>query len=331
MLLEKKKIIVCLIILMVVGLFVMFGCAGEKDVAKPEKITVTLDWAPNTNHTGLYVAQAKGFYEDEGLEAEIIQLSGGTVEHLLATGRSHFGVSYQEAITYARLNAIPVVSIAAVIQDNTSGFASLESKNIKTPKDFEGKRYGGWGSPVEAATIKALMDRYDADFDKVEIMTTGAVDFFAASEKEADFFWIFYGWDGVAAELRGIGLNYIPLKDVELALNYYTPVLATSEALINKNPDLVGRFIRATSKGYSFAMENPEEAAYILLEAAPELDEELVVASQIWLKDKYQATAETWGLQQIEVWENYARWLYEKGLIDAELDTDKAFTNDFLK
>ena len=107
-------------------------------------------------------------------------------------------------MTYARTAAepLPVVAIAAVIQHNTSGFASPVDKNIKSPADFEGKKYGGWGSPMEEAMLKGLMEKYGADFDKVEIVNIGASDFFTSVSKDVDFAWIFYGWDGIAAEIK---------------------------------------------------------------------------------------------------------------------------------
>ncbi|MDO9533869.1 MAG: ABC transporter substrate-binding protein [Bacillota bacterium] len=329
---QKHKILVLTLgVIGILSLLVLAGCATTTSSDDLEKITITLDWTPNTNHTGLFVAKDKGFYEAEGLDVEIIQMSGSTVEQLVASGKSQFGVSYQEAVTFARTSSIPVVSIAAVIQHNSSGFASLKAKGIETPRDFEGKRYGGWGSPIEEATIKALMDKFNADYEKVEIMTTGAADFFVVSEKEADFSWIFFGWDGVAAELKGIDLNYIDLGKTDPALDYYTPVLITSEDLIKNNPVLVERFMKATAKGYSLAIEDPQEAGEILLNNAPELDRELVMGSQIWLQDKYRAEAEFWGLQKKEVWDRYAGWLYDRGLLENQLDVDKAFTNDFLR
>ena len=108
-----------------------------------EEVTVVLDWTPNTNHTGLYVAADKGYFEEEGLDVEIILPGEAGADQLVASGQAEFAVSYQESITEARIQDIPIVSIAAVIQHNTSGFASLEDKNITTPKDFEGKSYGG--------------------------------------------------------------------------------------------------------------------------------------------------------------------------------------------
>lgn len=329
----NKKILSSISLLLIVLMFFTFtGCtkAPEKEKAELQKVTVTLDWTPNTNHTGLFVAKDKGYYKDAGLDIEIIQPANGTSEQLVGTGKAQFGVSYQEGVTFARLSDVPIVSIAAIIQHNTSGFASLKEKGIETPKDFEGKRYGGWGSPIEEATIKSLMDTVGADFSKVEILNTGAADFFVTSEKNADFSWIFMGWDGIAAKIKGVELNYIDLAQFDDALDYYTPVLITGESTIQDNPELVEKFMAATTKGYTFAMENPKEAADILLANAPELDNELVQASQEWLKDKYQTDAAVWGEQKKEVWIKYSNWLYERKLIEKELDVDKAFTNDFI-
>ncbi|MEW5784235.1 MAG: ABC transporter substrate-binding protein [Bacillota bacterium] len=305
------------------------GCAKDSGPG-PEKVTVLLDWTPNTNYSGIYAAMDKGYYAEENLEVEIIQ-SSGYVLQLVAEGKAQFGVSYQEEVIFARLEGIPVVSIAAVLQHNTSGFASLAEKGIATPADFEGKKYGGWGFPVEEATIQALMEHYKADFSKVEIITTGTVDSLVVLEQEADFVWIYYGWTGVEAELKGMDLNFIELKNIDPALDYYTPVLVSGETLIKENPDLVERFMRATARGYRLAVENPAGAAEALLAGAPELDRNLVMASQQWLQDKYQAGAARWGLQERRRWEDYTRWLYERRLIEEMIDVDKAFTNRFVE
>ena len=321
----RKKRISMMIAL---GLLLMLAAGGCQP--QEAKTVVALDWTPNTNHTGLYVALENGYFADEGLDVEIIQPATGTAEQLVASGQAQYGVSSQEAVTMARLEEIPVVSIAAIIQNNTSGFASLKTKGIETPVDFEGMRYGGWGSPIEEATIKALMTRYGADYSKVEILTTGAVDFLTTSEYHADFSWIFYGWDGIAAEIRDIKLNYINIADYHPALNYYTPVLMSSEDMIANQPEDVSAFMRAVTKGYEYAMMHPEEAAAILLKHAPELDEELVAASQEWLVDKYQAEAAIWGDQKLSVWQDYYTWLTENELIEGTTEMTDAFTTDFL-
>jgi ABC-type nitrate/sulfonate/bicarbonate transport system substrate-binding protein len=254
---------------------------------------------------------------------------GGTAQ-LVAAGHAEFGISYQEEVTHARVEGIPVVAIAAIIQHNTSGFASPVEKGIKTPADFEGKKYGGWGSPMEEAVLRAMMDKYGADFDKLEMVSIGSADFFTSVTKDVDFTWIYYGWDGVAAELRGIDLNFINLREEDEALDFYTPVIIASEETIGQNPDLVKGFLRAVTKGYEYCIEKPEEAAEFLLKVSPELDRELVIESQKFLSKEYQSDAPAWGLMKREIWESYATWMYERDLIESMLDVDKAFTNEFL-
>lgn len=330
----KKLIAIFIIIFMMIGLV---GCStsneeGEEVPQELEKVTVILDWVPNTNHTGMYTAIEKGYYEEEGLDVEIIQPTAGGSADLIAAKQGEFGISYQEQVAYARTaeNPLPVKAIAAVIQHNTSGFASPVDREITSPKDFEGKSYGGWGSPMEEVTLKAMMDKEGADFDKVEVVVTGDIDFFTSVENHVDFQWIYYGWDGIAAELRDYDLNFILLQDVHESLDYYTPVIIAHDELLESNPQLVERFLRATTKGYEYAIDNPEGAAEDLLKWVPELEEEMVIASQQYLAGQYQAEAKRWGEMKKEVWENYSGWMYEQELLEEALDIEAAFTNEFL-
>lgn len=295
-----------------------------------KKVTILLDWVPNTNHTGIYVARDKGYYETEGLNVEIIQPSEGGTAQFIAAEQGDFGVSYQEEVTVARSQDIPVVAIAAVIQHNTSGFASPADRNILTPADFEGKTYGGWGSPAETAMLKAIMQKYNADFDKVNMINIGTADFFTSVEKDIDFSWIFWGWTGIEAQLKDMKLNFIRLNEEDPRLDFYTPVLITSQSKIDKDPELVTKFLRATAKGYQFAIQNPDEAAALLVKAVPDLNAPLVKASQEYLAAEYQADAAHWGEMDVAVWKNYADFMYAQKLIDKSIDPDKAFTNQFL-
>lgn len=322
-------------LLLVMGLFLtpLAGCNQTTQPAPNEKltkVTVLLDWLPNTNHTGLYVAKDKGYFKAEGLEVELLQPGEGGTAQLLAAGKGDFGISYQEEMTVARSEDIPVVALAAVIQHNTSGFASPVEKGIKSPRDFIGKTYGGWGSPAETAMIKALMDKYGADFNQVKMVNIGSADFFTSMHKGIDFAWIYWGWTGIEAEQQDMNLNFIQLRDENDALDFYTPVIIASEKKLQDDPELTQKFIRACSKGYQFAIENPEEAGKILLKAVPDLDQNLVIASQKYLASEYQADAPRWGEMKQEVWKKYADFMYENELIKKNIDPEKAFTNKYL-
>lgn len=320
--------------IMLAALFA-FGTVGcgtdQKEESKEKEVTVVLDWFPNTNHTGLYVAEAKGYYKKQGLDVEIIQPGDNTsAEQMVASGKADFAISTQESVTAARSEGIPVVSIGAIIQHNTSAFASLKEANITSPKDFEGKRYGGWGAPVEEAMIKTVMDKYNADYSKVENIVLGQTDFFKSIGRDADFEWIYYGWDGIEAKRQGIDLNMIMLKDLDPALDYYSPVIITSEKNTKQEKDFVKKFMQATTDGYNFAIQNPKEAAAILIESVPDINKELVQESQQWLSTKYQDDAKAWGVQKEEVWTNYMNFLYDNKVIEKKIDVNEAFTNEFL-
>lgn len=310
------------------------GCSKkeEKSADGGEKVTVVLDWTPNTNHTGLYTALENGYYKDQGLDVEIVQPPEGGAASLVASGKADFGISYQEEVTYAKTSddPLPIKAIAAVIQHNSSGFASPKDKNIKTPKDFEGKIYGGWGSESETAAIKAVMEKTGADFDKVTIADIGQDDFFTATTNSVDFAWIYEGWDVVQAKLKNFDLNFIPLNQFDKRLDYYTPVIISNETLLNDNPELAKKFMKATTEGYQFAIDNPEEAAKILVKHAPEIDEELAIESQKFLASKYKDDAPRWGEMKDEVWNNYTAFLKEYGLINKDLKPEDAYTNELL-
>jgi ABC-type nitrate/sulfonate/bicarbonate transport system substrate-binding protein len=310
-------------------LFALTGCGGTQE---PTEVTLMLDWVPNTNHTGIFVAESQGYFEEAGLTVNIIQPGEVYAEQAVATGAADFGISFQEYVTLSRADEVPIVSIAAIIQHNTSGFASRADMGVTSPADFEGLVYGSFGTLFEEPTLRVLMECAGGDFSQLEIVDTGFVDPLALlDEEQIDLAWIFYGWEGFQAQQQGIDLNIVMMDEYfDCIPDYYTPVFIASEETIANRPETVRAFLEAVSRGYRFAIENPDEAAGILLEAAPELDEALVRDSQAWLSTQYQADAPRWGEQKASVWEDYTNWMLGHGIIDAPIDAQAAFTNEFL-
>ncbi|MCR8642075.1 ABC transporter substrate-binding protein [Paenibacillus sp. N1-5-1-14] len=334
-----KQMKVTLAAVLVLMLLTLTACGGKEKAAEPAKdagdkkltdVKIALDWTPNTNHTGIYVAKEKGYFTEQGLNVDIVLPGSNTSMAMVGAGNAEFGIGVQESITQGRLQGVPVVSIGAIIQHNTSGFASPVAKNIKSPKDFEGKKYGGYGSPAEAAVIESLMQTQNADYKKVTSINIGEADYFTAVKRDVDFSWIYYAWTGIEAELRKEPVNMIYLTDYSDKLDYYTPVVIASEKLLKEKPELAKAFMAAVSKGYEYAIASPEDAANILIKAVPELNKELVIASQKWLSPRYKAEATRWGEQKRSVWENYSNWMFDHKLLEKKLDVDTAFTNDFL-
>jgi ABC-type nitrate/sulfonate/bicarbonate transport system substrate-binding protein len=310
---------------------------GATKFAKADKstnVTVLLDYTPNTNHLGLYIAQAKGYFKEANLTVEIQQPGEVQVEQIVATGKAQFGVSYQEQATFSRAAKVPIVSLAAIVQHNTSGFASLADKHLlKSPADLAGLRYGAFGSEVEKPMLDILMKCAGGKgAESIEFINIGFTDPIPLLDKDrVDFVWLFYAWDGIRAQQQGFKTSFLMLKDYTNCVpDYYTPLLITNEDMIKNQPDVVRAFVQATARGYAFAIQNPTEAADILLKAAPDLDPKLVKASAQWLAAQFQADAPRWGEQRAEIWQGFTDFLVKNGVLKETIEVKPAFTNEFL-
>lgn len=332
----KKKIVA--VLLVSVMIFALVACAttkqdGEKDIKDLEKITFVLDWTPNTNHTGLYVALEKGYFEETGLDVEIVQPPEDGAEVLVASGKAQFGVSFQDSMAAALSgdNALPISAVAAVIQHNTSGIISRKGEGMDTPKGMEGHNYATWNGPIELATLEQVVEKDGGDFSKIELIPSTVTDEVSALKtKSVDSIWIFYGWAGVKTELEELETDYFAFADIDPVFDYYTPVIISGNEFLEEKPDTAKAFLKALTKGYEFAIENPDEAAEILCKANAELDKELVEASQKYLADKYQADAEKWGYIDAIRWNNFYNWLNEQDLVETDIPENTGFTNEYL-
>ncbi len=310
------------------------GCGGAKTETDSglKEVTLILDYVPNTNHTGFYVAQELGYYEAQGLQVNIVEPGDNDATTLCAVGKGEFAVTYQENMTYARTAAepLPVRAIAAIIQHNTSGFVTDAAAGITSPKDFEGKVYAGWQAPSEAAVIQAVMEKYGGDFSKLTMVgATGSG--LGSMTGGIDIQWEFEGWAVINDRMQGYDVNYMPVKDLDERLDYYTPVIITNETMIANDPETVQAFMAATKQGYEYAIENPEASAEILAKVIPETDVEFIKESQSFLSAQYSLDSDVWGLMKDEVWDNYTQFMYEYGLIDKTVPASEQYTNEFIK
>jgi len=309
------------------------GSVSYTKLPKETEVTLMLDWTPNTNHTGIYVAIDKGYFSKRNLKVNIIQPSNVWPEQAVAGGKAQFGISFQGSMTkYVVKDGAPLIAIAAIIQHDTSGFIWLKDSGIKTPKDWEGKRYGGWGGSSEKAMISYIMQKYGADPSTVKMIDLGVSDQITGLVKKLyDFTWIFYGWEGIDAEIRGLDFTYFDLRKHYPELDHYSPIFITSTKYMQEHPDVVRAFVEAVYEGYTYAANHPKEAAQILLKHAPELNKELVEKSQQWLSPKYIWDGKCWGYMKKEVWDRYSQYMVEMKLIPHKpADINSLFTNEFL-
>ena len=313
---------------------------GATTFASADKVTnlnMLLDYTPNTNHLGIYAALALGYYTDAKLNVTIQQPGDVAVEQIVGTGKAEFGVSYQDQATFALVSGQPIVSLAAIVQHDTSAFATLHDKHpVTTPVDLAGLRYGSFGSPIEKPTLDLLTGcpgvGAAANAAPIQYIDVGNAEPFPLMDKDRiDVTWLFYAWDGIRAKQQGLKLDFVFLKDYTQCIpDYYTPLLITNADMLKNHPDVVRAFTQATARGYAYAIQHPDEAAALLLKAVPDLDSALVKESSQWLAAQFQADAPRWGEQKASVWQDYADWLFKHGALDHALDTSTVFSNAFL-
>ncbi|WP_455256827.1 ABC transporter substrate-binding protein [Peptoniphilus asaccharolyticus] len=319
--------------LILIGMMLLVGC-GEKQESKDgtKELTLVLDYTPNTNHTGIYVAKELGYFAEEGIELNIVQPPQDGAPVLVASGKAQVGIDYQDTIAaaYAQDEPLPVTNIAALVQHNTSGIVSLKGNGMDRPKGMEGKKYATWGMEVEQAMIKNVVEKDGGDFSKVQLAPSNYSDIFTGLGNDIDAVWIFYGWDGIAAQVKNVAVDYFAFKDINPVFDYYTPTIIANNEFLKEDPETAKAFLRALKKGYEYSIENPKEAAEILLKDNPELDSAIVMASQEYLKDEYISEAKRWGEFDSTRWNNFYAWLFENGLIEKEIPADFGFSNEYL-
>lgn len=293
--------------------------AKASDDSKLKKVTFALDWTPNTNHTGLYVARERGYYKDAGIDLEIVQGPEDGADALVASGDAQFGVSFQDTMAsyVSGKDQLPVTAVASIIQHNTSGIISMKDKGITSPAKMCGHTYATWEMPIEQGVIQRCVENDGGDFSQVKMVPSTVTDEVTAlKEDQVDSIWIYWAWAGEKCKLAKLDTNYFAFADIEPVFDFYTPVIIANNDFIKSDEATVKAFVDATRKGYKDCIEDPDAAAEILLKAAPELESELVHASQNYLADQYQADAEDWGVIDPKRWDAFFEWVSDQGFAD---------------
>ena len=309
------------------------GTAGDSGSQSDKtEITMVLDWTPNTNHTGLYVAEDQGYFADAGLKVSIVQPPDNGATDMVASGGAQFGIDFQDtlAAAFGSDHPLPITAVAAVLQHNTTGLVSLKDNGIDRAGKLEGHSYATWDSPIEQAVLKNVVEEDGGDFGKVKLISTYVEDIVAGLNADIDSVWIYYGWDGIKLEQENIAVNYLPFAEMNPVFDYYSPVIIGNNDFLQEKPEAAKAFLAAVQKGYEYAAEHPSEAAEILLKAAPELDEKLVQSSQEYVSKEYLAEAEHWGTIDADRWNAYYGWLNEKKLVEQDIPENAGFDNSYL-
>lgn len=307
--------------------------AGGTAEGDTRDVTLMLNWTPNAQHAGIYAAQQLGYYEDAGIHLTIVEPADTGVEPVVAQGDADFGIAQAESLLPARAAGVPVVSIATLLPHNDSSLMALADAGITRPRDLEGRTYGGYGGALETELVKRLVECDGGDPDAVDFVEVGNVDYLTGMQRgRFDFAWVFNGWDALAAEeVQGVDVTTIPFIDhLDCIPDWYTPLLATSDRVTRSRSADLKAFMAATARGYRTAMARPQAAADALLDAAPDLDRDLVERSARYLATRYADDPARWGRQEAEVWRSFSSFLVDAGLIDEPIDVPAAWTNAYL-
>jgi ABC-type nitrate/sulfonate/bicarbonate transport system substrate-binding protein len=318
------------------------GASPSPSVAPPTAtVRLALDWTPNTDHTGFYVARSMGWYKAAGIDFQVLPYGSATPETLLAAHQAECGISFQDSLTFAAAAGADIVSVAAILQRTASAIAVLASGPITRPRQLDGKTYAGFGYPNEAPTLKAVI-KADGGKGEFTTATLNGAAYEALYNKQADFTIPFTAWEGVEAKERGIDLRYFQFSDYGFP-EFYQVVLACDRQWLEKEPDAARRFVAATVDGFDFAARKPNDAAAILVAENPgvfDANKQLPQDSQRYLTDNGFLLDPNgkFGTQTLERWKGYSGFLYDQGLLvdaagkplAAPLDYGSLFTNDFL-
>lgn len=331
--LSRRAAVIGAAAVLLAGCSAAAGAGPTTTSAALRPVSVILDWSPNTNHSGLYLAQSAGYYAAAGLAVTLVEPGDTSGLQLVAAGQADFALSVAESLVPARTEGLPVVSVAAVIQRNTSSLVSLGSTGIRTPKDLQGHTYGGYDGALEKALISALVRCDGGDPAAVTFTSLPGEDFrIGLTEKYYDTAWIFNGWDGIRlGEIDGLDIRTIDFSDYTGCIpDWYTPLIAAGQATVDGDPELIRSFLAATARGYADSMTDPARAVDALMAAAPELDRDLVTRSAQYLATRYADTPAQWGAQSAQTWDTFVAFLVENDLAPADFDVPAAWNGSFL-
>jgi NitT/TauT family transport system substrate-binding protein len=282
-----------------------------------DRVTLALDWVPNTNHAGIYVAQAKGYLEREGIDLRILPYSGANTDVLVASGKADLGISFVPSLLVSRASGLRIRSVADVLKRNEEALAVLADSRFKRPRDLSHSTYGGFGAPFEAPLWGAII-RADGGTPDFRSATLDTAAYEALYKRRVDFSSVFLGWEGIEARQRGIRLRlFRPATYLGAAGDYPSVIMIASDEGIAARGPVLRRALAALSRGYAFAAAHPAETARILeaADAGLRRNPKLVEASARFLAPAY-ADGGRWGVQTLREFAGLGSLLWRAGVLE---------------
>lgn len=335
-----RRSLVTIMVLVLALLLGGCGGPGPSRAGAATKVRVALDWTPNTNHTGLFVAQQEGWFRDAGLDVEFLPYTNTSPDTLVGTGAADFGISFQDSFTFSRAAGADITSVMAVVQHWATQIAvRADRTDIRTPADLDGKVYGGFGAAYELPKMRAVI-RDAGGRGEFTNVVLGTAAYEALYAGQVDFTEPFVAWEGIEAQLRGQPLRTFSYTDYGFP-DAYNVLLIGNSRWLREHPDTARAFVRAAQRGYQLGADDPAQGADLLMKANPGAftEPELVTRSQAMLAASYlRDPSGKVGPQTAEKWAGFSGFLFDSGVLSGPEGKPLAtrpdfatwFTNDYL-
>lgn len=300
-----------------------------------EHIQLALDWTPNINHIGFFVALEKGFYDHDQLSVTLISPAKDdykiTPAKKVELGQSDFALCPMESVLSYRTKATPfdLKAYAAIYKEDLSAVVSLESSSISSPKDLDGKSYASYQARYEDEIVKQMIVNDGGAGDIAIVYPPKLGIWETIIEGGFDATWIFMNWEGVQAASKRVGLTTFKMSDFNIPYSY-SPVLVASEKMVAEKREAYKAFVTASKKGFLYAVENREEAASILSKHVSKQDADIDIMKAIEVSKNYFRNTEDWGKMDADNVTDYLNWIYGNKLESKQVTPKELISNELL-
>ena len=310
------------------------GEKSEDTTGKTESLSLTLDFYPNPDHAGIYMAQKLGYFKEAGLDVDIQTPSDPAAPlKLLAAGRTDLAISYEPEVVLAHEQGLDVKAVAALVNRPLTSMIWLKKSGIKGVGDLRGKTIATAGIPYQDAYLKTILARAKLSSSDVKVVNVGfgLLPALLGGQAQA-MLGGFSNVEGVDLRLRGKDPVVTPVD--KLGVPTYDELVLTAQGKrLQEDPQAIRLFIAALARGTAAAAKNPQAAAKALLEANPDLDPKLTkaeLAATLPLLNPAQSNKQPYGYMSPEQWREFTGWMRDNELIDGLPAPSSLLSNDYL-
>lgn len=316
------------------------GGDGAGDGGNRPKVRLALDWTPNVNHAGIFIAKQQGWFEQAGLDVELLPYSNTSPDTLVSSGAADFGISFQDSFSFSKASGADITSVMAIVQHWATEIAVRGDRtDINTPADLDGKVYGGFGAAYEEPKMRKVIKNAGGK-GEFETVVLGTAAYEAVYAGKADFTEPFLNVEGVQAELRGTPFKTFAYTDFGFP-DSYNVILAGRTPWLADNRDSAAKFVQTVQRGYQLAAADPARGAELLAQADPAAfsEREMVSRGVKMMAEEYLLDANgVVGPQTPQIWDGFSGFLYDAGVLAGpegspltkRPDFSTWFTNEYL-